>query len=285
MPSKLQDNGLLSDARVYLSGPMDFVASREDEKEHGWRNRIGEFLKAMGVTVFDPWFKPEVRGLHEYGVEGETTTQQRQYWTFEPGPEGAKARSLLAESFWPAMHIDLRMVDTSDFIVAYCPTNVYSVGTPHEIIMARQQRKPVLLVSPPIEFSALKELTAHLANDTKGAEMVGRLTEQVPIKENPEGSPSLWYMPLIGGEHFFDGFGFEEFAEDFKWQHIRLDDEEKSHKPKKPLLQFLVELNHQLPKKWDRVKQEFVTNDDWLLWNLKKDKSGAQVNNVAGRRV
>src|SRR6478672_10390515 len=162
MPSKLHDNGLLSDARVYLSGPMDFVASRAEEKAHGWRNRIGEFLKAMGVTVFDPWFKPEVRGLHDYGIEGETTTQKRQDWTFAQGPEGAKARSALAESFWPAMHIDLRMVDTSDFIIAYCPTNVYSVGTPHEIIMARQQRKPVLLVSPPVRFPALDELRRHL---------------------------------------------------------------------------------------------------------------------------
>jgi hypothetical protein len=37
--------GLLHDARVYLSGPMDFVASRAVEKATGWRNRVGEFLR------------------------------------------------------------------------------------------------------------------------------------------------------------------------------------------------------------------------------------------------
>jgi hypothetical protein len=280
MSLKLRENGLLSDSRVYLSGPMDFVASRKEEKAHGWRNRVGEFLRAMGVTVFDPWFKPEVRGLHEYGREGETTTQQRDKWTFAPDLEGVKARSALEEFFWPAMHIDLRMVDTSDFVVAYCPTNVYSVGTPHELVMARLEHKPVLFVSPRVVFPAYAELQRHLAHDTKGTDLLSKLADEVPIKENTDGSPSLWYMPLIGGENFFDGFGFEEFRSDFHWPRIRLDDAEEAHRPQKPLLAFLVEINSELPKKWSRIKQDFVVNDDWLLWNLKKDKRGAQVTNV-----
>lgn len=41
------------------------------------------------------------------------------------------------------MHIDLRMVDMSDFVIAYCPTNIYSVGTVHEIVVTREQHKPV----------------------------------------------------------------------------------------------------------------------------------------------
>lgn len=277
MPLNLQDDGLLSSARVYLSGPMDFVASREEEKQHGWRNRVSEFLKTMGVTVFDPWFKPEVRGLHEYGQEGETTVQERNKWTFSPGIDGAKARSALAEFFWPAMHIDLRMVDTCDFVVAYCPTNVYSVGTPHELIMARLERKPVLLVSPRVTFPAYAALKAHLATDVRGSELLTDLENQVPIKENPDGSPSLWYMPLIGGENFFDGFGFAQFSHDFHWPHIRLDDAEEAQAPQKPLLAFLAGINYDLPKRWDRIKQEFVINDDWLLWDLKRERKGAQV--------
>src|SRR5438093_10596790 len=67
--------GLLQGARVYLSGPMDFVASRAAEKKFGWRNRVGQFLQAMGVTVFDPWFKPDVRGLHASGREDEQSVE------------------------------------------------------------------------------------------------------------------------------------------------------------------------------------------------------------------
>jgi hypothetical protein len=263
---------------------MDFVASRADEKRTGWRNRVGQFLRGMGVTVFDPWEKPEVHGMYEYGKEGEATTDSRAAWTFAPGEAGAKKRADVAESFWPALHIDLRMVDTSDFVVCYCPTNVYSVGTPHEIILARQQRKPVLFVSPYVEFPSLAKLRAHLEKDPVGTKLLAELAGEVPIKENRNASPSLWYMPLVGGEHFFDGFGFSAYAADMKWERIPLDEQEKSHPPAKPLLPFLEGLNRELPLKWDRAKKEFRPNDDWLLWDLKKRDGGAEVSDARGSR-
>lgn len=271
--------GLLRDARVYLSGPMDFVASRAVEKKTGWRNRLGQFLREMGVTVFDPWNKPEVRGMHEYGREGEGTTDIRRVWTYKRGPEGAKDRAKIAESFWPALHIDLRMVDTSDFVICYCPTNIYSVGTVHEIILARQQRKPVLFVSPYVSFGALDELRKHLNGDKVGTKLLDKLVSEVPIKENLNASPSLWYMPLIGGEHFFDGFGFKEYRDQFKWsKEIQLDLNERMHPPQNPLLPFLAKLNRKLPVKWDRRSEKFGPNDDWILWDLHKENSGAVVN-------
>lgn len=279
MPQKLPTPNLLQDARVYLSGPMDFVASRSAEQKLGWRNRVGQFLAEFGVTVFDPWFKPEVRGLHEYGKEDDTTAGARHDWTYAPGKEGAAQRSSCAERFWPAMHIDLRMVDTSDFIVSYCPTNIYSVGTPHEIILARQQRKPVLFVSPPVKFRALDELKSHLekTGDKTGLDMLAKLQNEVSIKENPTAAPSLWYMPLIGSEHFFDGFGFAHYKDRFGWADIPLDTQEANHPPKRPLLPFIEKVNEELPKKWSRQRKEFVPNDDWLLWKLsKQDKHGGQ---------
>lgn len=277
---KLGTPNLLRDARVYLSGPMDFVASREAEKKFGWRNRVSEFLQELGVTVFDPWFKPEIQGVKEYGREDETTAKVRAQWNFEVSESGAKARASCADHFWPALHMDLRMVDTSDFIVAYVPTNVYSVGTPHEIILCRLERKPVLFVSPPVKFPALARLRDHLAEkgDAESSSMLKDLEEQVPIKENPIGSPSLWYMPLIGGEHFFDGFGFAQYWDRFKWQRVGMDNREDENPPQKPLLPFLERLNLQLPMKWDRHSQKFGPNDDWLLWKLnRRTASGAQL--------
>jgi hypothetical protein len=278
-------DGLLRDARVYLSGPMDFVASRAVEKSTGWRNRIGQFLRELGVTVFDPWNKPEVRGLHDYGREGEGTTDVRAGWIYEQGENGAAKRAKVAESFWPALHIDLRMVDTSDFIICYCPTNIYSVGTPHEIILARQQRKPVLFVSPYVSFPALKSLGEHLAKDEVGKKLLEELKAEVPIRENNNASPSLWYMPLIGGEHFFDGFGFEQYRDRFDWTDTALDTNEQQHPPQKPLLSFLKRLDRELPSKWDRVAQKFVPNDDWLLWDLHKSKAGAEVSDAKATKM
>jgi hypothetical protein len=152
---------------------MDFVASRADEQKFGWRNRVSEFLKRLGVTVFDPWFKPEVRGFYEYGLESEKSTEGRNRWSYAPGKKGAEARASCSGTYWPTLHIDLRMVDTSDFVICYCPTNIYSVGTPHEIILARQQRKPVLFVSPYVDFPTLGLLRKHLeVRDPKGLKLL-----------------------------------------------------------------------------------------------------------------
>jgi hypothetical protein len=271
------NTGLLRDARVYLSGPMDFVASRAIEKATGWRNRVGQFLRSFGLTVFDPWEKPQIRCLKEYGKEGAGTTDIRRSWTYKVGAEGARARAKVADTFWPALHIDLRMVDASDFIICYCPTNIYSVGTAHEIIVARQERKPVLFVSPYISFSKLRQLRDHLKNDKEGLRLLKELEEQVPIKENPNASPSLWYMPLVGGEHFFDGFGFARYRERFGWHETSLDSSEEEHPPQRPLLPFIAQANVKLPKKWNRYAENFVTDDDWLLWDLKRAETGGVV--------
>jgi hypothetical protein len=89
-------------------------------------------------------------------------------WTFENSVTGAQQRAKLTGHYWETLHIDLRMVDTADFVIAYCPANVYSIGTVHEIAMSRLERKPVLFVSPPVEFPAYEALTKHLANDAEG---------------------------------------------------------------------------------------------------------------------
>ncbi len=268
---------LLEGTRVYLSGPMDFVASRQDEMKNGWRSRIGTFLRAKGCVVFDPWQKPAVRGLHEYGREGLDTAKARETWTFADNRKGAIARSRLTGKFWETLHIDLRMVDTCDFVIAYCPTNVYSVGTPHEIALCRQQRKPTLFVSPPVEFPALDKLRAHLRNDAVSLKLILELENEVPIKPNVRGIPSLWYMPLVGGESFFDGFGFDAYRGTFNWSDGPLDVRERKHRPERPLLPFLDSLARGLPKKWDGRRRAYVRNDDWLLWDLRRGGRGAEI--------
>jgi hypothetical protein len=260
----------LKSSRAYLSGPMDFVASRSDEKKFGWRNRVGDFLRHMGVTVFDPWNKPDVRGLHEYGKEDVQSTDAREIWTYRDTPGGANARARCSGQFWQTMHIDLRMVDTCDFVVSYCPTNIYSVGTPHEIILCRQQRKPALFVSPKVTFPALDMLRKHLQNDPAGMKLLEKLAQEVPIKENPDGIPSLWYMPLVGGENFFDGFGFGGYIRRFGWKRIPMDDSEEARKIQRPLLPFLEKVNRELPKKWDNRLKKYVRSDDWLLWDFRR---------------
>jgi hypothetical protein len=264
---------VLSGARVYLSGPMDFVASREEEKKNGWRNRISQFLSQFGTTVFDPWNKPSVAGMPHYGEESVDSNKARDKWTFEDSERGDRKRAKLSEHFWPTLHIDLRMVDTSDFLVAYCPTNIYSVGTVHEIVMARLQSKPVLFVSPRIKYPALDNLKQHLAdnNDQRGQELLKELLKnELPVRPNPGAIPSMWYMALIDGHYFFDGFGFAAYMERFGWERGGLDEREEEFPPQRPLLPYLEKLSQEIPKKYDFGQSTYIENADWLIFEQKK---------------
>lgn len=153
---------ILEGARIYLSGPMDFIVSREEEKRSGWRSRIRRFLKTFGAIVYDPWSKPIIVGQNGYGKNYEYSNDKRAQWTFVDNEFGRKIRAELCNLFYPTVHINRRMVDICDFLIAYCPTNVYSVGTVNEIIRARSQNKPVLLVSPSVNYSSVDKLTEHL---------------------------------------------------------------------------------------------------------------------------
>jgi hypothetical protein len=262
-----EKENILSGATVYLSGPMDFVASRKEEKEFGWRNRVGQFLQHCGVTVYDPWNKPPVAGLPHYGKEDEFSTNKRNDWTYESSEAGDRTRAELCDEFWPTLHIDLRMTDTADFLVAYCPTNIYSVGTVHEIVMARLQHKPVLFVSPPVTFPKYEELEKHLEGDEKGSALLTELAQQAPLRPNPGAMPSMWYMALIDGHYFFDGFGFKPYMDEFGWKPGALDAHEEEFPPKRPLLPYLQQANRQLPKRYDLEQDAYVENPEWLIFN------------------
>jgi len=266
---------ILSGARVYLSGPMDFVASRAQERRFGWRSRVGDFLRRHGAIVYDPWSKPTVIGMPYYGKEDEFTLAKRKNWTFGCRKMDHRIREELGEEFWATVHIDLRMTDISDFVIAYCPTNVYSVGTVHEIVMARLQQKPVLLVSPQVAFPAYNELRDHLekSGDIKALRMLDSLSQEVPIRPNPKGIPSMWYMAMLRPDYFFDGFGFCEFAPAFGWKNGPLDEHEHGRRAQRPLLQYLSTLNKAIPKTYDHAQDKWVENPDWLILD----------NNVCGR--
>lgn len=261
---------LLKGARIYLSGPMDFVASRAEEKRSGWRSRIRHFLKQFGAIVYDPWTKPIIIGSNGYGKDYEYAGKKRAEWTFEDCDSGRRTRAELCNLFHPTVHINCRTVDICDFLIAYCPTNIYSVGTVNEIVRARQQHKPVLFVSPPVIFPALEELTQHLEakGDQEGLQLLTQLKAEAALKPNPNGVPSPWYLGLLHEDYLFDGFGFylyPDLAVQHKFKKTFLDQIEACKPPKRPLLPYLEKLSEEIPKRYDLAHNEFVENSDWLI--------------------
>lgn len=260
---------VLDGARVYLSGPMDFVVSRKEDKDNGWRVRVSQFLKEHRVKVFDPWYKPTVVGMPHYGKEDEFSHQAREKWTYDRTESGDITRAKLCAEFWPTLHIDLRMVDYSDFVIAYVPSNIYSVGTVHEIVMARLEFKPVLLVSPRIDFPALTELEKHLADqvDVAGTKLLESVKAELAAKSNPRGIPSAWYMALVDSDYFFDGFGWAKYRGLFGWKHNELDEREDLNPPQRPLLPYLEALDKKVPQRYDLEQAKYVENPDWLIFD------------------
>jgi hypothetical protein len=267
----MTDRGnLLKGARVYLSGPMDFVASRSEEKRSGWRTRVRQFLKQFEAIVYDPWATPIIIGPDGYGKDYEYAGKKRAEWTFEDSESGRRTRSELCELFHPTVKINCRTVDICDFLIAYCPTNIYSVGTVNEIVRARQQHKPVLFVSPPVIFPALQELTKHLETkgDKEGLAFLDQLKSEAALKPNPDGVPSPWYLGLLPEDYLFDGFGFSlypDLKDQHKFSQTFLDEIEELKPPKRALLPYLAKLNKEIPKRYDLAHNKLVENSDWLI--------------------
>jgi hypothetical protein len=119
------------------------------------------------------------------------------------------------------------MVDTSDFSISYFPTNIYSVGTPHEIIMATLQHKPVLFVSPPIVFGVAR---FGPLQTTRRARLLQRLEAEFNPKTH--GIPSLWASRWLA-ENFFDGFGLPPTQALWLAEEMAID-RQKRFPPKRP---------------------------------------------------
>jgi hypothetical protein len=163
------------------------------------------------------------------------------------------------------------MTDLADFVIAYCPTNIYSVGTAHEIAMARQQNKPVLLVTPRLAGSStIQALRSRLANDKTGQQLLDTLEAESNLV-NLHGVPSLWYMAMLQSEdYFFDGFGFEQYRKEMGWteQNDLLDPRETAAetRPHRPLLPYLDALNNVIPTSYSTARGADHENADWLIF-------------------
>jgi hypothetical protein len=114
---------------AYLCGPMDRVA----DGGIGWRNIITPLLNKRGIIVFDPCNKPLK------SAQSETNKEQRLSWV-------AEGRFDLVRDFMKEVRgQDLRMINKSDFVIAYIDVNSHLCGSYEEIAIANHEKKPILV--------------------------------------------------------------------------------------------------------------------------------------------
>ena len=121
----------LFNTRCYLIGAMD----RVKDGGVGWRRQIIPKLNKLGVIVFDPTNKP-TRGI---GIEDSKNRDRisnlKKRGKYDEASDLAK----------PIRTMDLRMVDTSDFIICNLDIDVHACGTYEELFLANREKKPILI--------------------------------------------------------------------------------------------------------------------------------------------
>lgn len=120
----------LKDKLVYLAGPIH--ACSDDGM--GWRESITPKLLEYGLQVEDPC-KKTINGF------GEVKDDKKKLIDLIKNGEFGEAKKL----FYPIVRKDLRCIDRADFVIVVYDPTVHMFGTIHELVVAHNQRKPILL--------------------------------------------------------------------------------------------------------------------------------------------
>ncbi len=119
-------SNLLQNRKCYLGGPIEYATSGD------WRTPVKNVLtKRFGLRVFDPFEDPkqaQFKDIKEFKEQGRYDE--------------------LSDLCWKFVHLDLGVVDRSDFIIQHLPYKVPTTGTVHEIINSNNNKKPTILVCP-----------------------------------------------------------------------------------------------------------------------------------------
>lgn len=125
---------------IYLSGAMQYM----EDMGSKWRKEVVEKLVTeLGIkrgNIVDPCNKP-LTNLYNQDLDAVNMSRLdglKQIGNWEAVEDIAKA----------TIHLDLRFVDKADIIYAHVDPKVFTCGTIDEIITARTQKKPVILVVP-----------------------------------------------------------------------------------------------------------------------------------------
>lgn len=131
--AKELSKGKLNNTRCYLAGPIDYA--QDDGVE--WRRTFTKFLTRLGSVPLDPTDKPMTQCKYN-----------------EIGDEKKMIEKLIELERWDELRtmakeivlVDLRMVEVSDFLVAYVNTQIPMCGTWDEVFESLRQRKPTYVV-------------------------------------------------------------------------------------------------------------------------------------------
>lgn len=128
--------GLLSGTRTYLCGPIEFTADCVS-----WRTKMHEFLGKLGVKVYDPLIKPD-------WYPALVREKPSAYVDIIKGKRTDIDIKEVFDAMQFVVDVDLRLVNSCDWLICYLPKGVCTVGTIEELVVAANAGKPVFVFGP-----------------------------------------------------------------------------------------------------------------------------------------
>lgn len=119
----------LKNNRCYLGGAMEFVPDLGVQ----WREYIKTAFYDFGIIWLDPCSKPI-----NIGIEDIAGKDLRKFQKSEGSFDSIAKNKIIR-------HVDLRMVDISDFLIVDLDINVHTCGTYEEIFWANRCKKPIIV--------------------------------------------------------------------------------------------------------------------------------------------
>jgi hypothetical protein len=125
----------LRNLTCYLSGSIDASL----DKGRGWRDEITPFLEEKGIRVFNP-----LNHHKTFHIKEDIDTIKRPY--MRKLLEEGKFDELQKETR-ELVHLDLRAIDLSNFMILSYNTDLHLCGSVEEMSIVSKQVKPCLVVA------------------------------------------------------------------------------------------------------------------------------------------
>lgn len=120
---------ILARTRCYTIGHMEYKDGQ------AWRKKVESELGCRGITFFNPYEKPFLNDVPENVAARKRLSQWMKNGEYD----------LVAEQMRAIRCYDLRLVDLSDFLIAYIDPTVVTYGTIEELTTAVREKKPLFV--------------------------------------------------------------------------------------------------------------------------------------------
>lgn len=175
----MRSTSRIANQKVYLAGPID----RCPLDGRVWRDAITPSLENLGLEIFDPLNKP----CDDAPEDTESRAERRQW---KSNGEYARFSTFMRK----VVAIDLRLINTCDFIIALVDLDIHMCGTYEEVIRANDQKKPVLVICPQGKGAVPDWLFGKLPHDlffNSAAEVLSYL-DKVAYDDSPPDHLNRW---------------------------------------------------------------------------------------------